>query len=99
MTAIKGTDFKKEFKDVCDRAYRGETFIISRPRNENVVVISEKKYEQMERLLKYAMLLSQNSKTDPDSGIHKRSIGRYSAGFVSVSEDFDDTLEGLEDHI
>ncbi len=61
MTAIKGTTFKTEFKKICDLANKGESFIIIRPGNENVVIISEKEYQQLIRAKAYAELLSGNS--------------------------------------
>ena len=49
MTAIKGIDLKTRFKEFCDRAFNGESFIISRPQNENVVLMSEKEYVELEK--------------------------------------------------
>lgn len=49
MTAIKGIDLKTRFKEFCDRAFNGESFIISRPQNENVVLMSEKEYAELEK--------------------------------------------------
>ncbi len=47
MVAVKGTTVKKQFKDICDRAFRGEVFIISRPKDENVVLVSASEYERL----------------------------------------------------
>ena len=99
MTAIKGTDFKKDFKNVCDRAYNGEVFIISRPHNENVVVISEKDYSQLEHLKAYEQIIRKMIDNQKEGTTHKRTIGKYADGLVYISDDFDDTLEGLEDYI
>ena len=49
MIAVKGTDVKNNFKSVCDRVFLGETVIISRPKNENVVMISEREYAEFEK--------------------------------------------------
>ena len=49
MIAVKGADIKYNFKAICDKVFGGETVIVSRPKNENVVLVSEKKYQEMER--------------------------------------------------
>jgi antitoxin YefM len=49
MVAVKGTDLKNNFKSICDRAFMGEAIIISRPKNENVVLISEREYAEFEK--------------------------------------------------
>ncbi len=49
MVALSGTTVKNDFKNICDRVYKGEVVIISRPRNENVVLISEKEYAELEK--------------------------------------------------
>lgn len=50
MVAVKGTTVKNDFKNICDRAFKGEIFIISRPKDENVVIISEKEYAELDRM-------------------------------------------------
>ena len=57
MVAVKGTTVKNDFKNICDRAFHGEVFIISRPKNENVVIVSEREYAELERLKKNAEYL------------------------------------------
>ena len=42
MVVVKGIDIKQNFKSICDRVFNGETMIISRPRNENIVLIKKK---------------------------------------------------------
>ena len=49
MVAVKGTDVKTNFKALCDRVFLGETIIISRPKNENIVMISERAYAEFEK--------------------------------------------------
>jgi len=49
MIAIRGNDVKKNFKEVCDRVYEGEVTIISRPKNRNIVMVSEQFYQELER--------------------------------------------------
>ena len=50
MLAVKGTTVKNDFKNICDRAYRGEVFVISRPKDENVILMSERAYAELERM-------------------------------------------------
>ena len=40
-------DLRDNLKALCDKVFHGETLIISRPRNENVVMLSEKEYNEM----------------------------------------------------
>ena len=58
MVAIKGADIKYNFKSICDRVFGGETIIVSRPKNENIVLVSEKKYEELERAQRNAEYLT-----------------------------------------
>lgn len=58
MVAIKGADIKYNFKSICDRVFGGETIIVSRPKNENIVLLSEKKYEELERAQRNADYLA-----------------------------------------
>lgn len=76
MVAVKGADIKYGFKAICDRVFKGETIIISRPKNENIVMLSEKKYQEFERLKKYAELyLEQQEKLERSFKSLKGSAG------------------------
>ena len=37
MLAVKSMDVRGHFKEWCDKVFSGETLIISRPKNENIV--------------------------------------------------------------
>ena len=50
MLAVKSMDVRDNFKDFCDKVFNGEILIVSRPKNENVVIISESKFNEMQRL-------------------------------------------------
>ena len=52
MLPVKSMDVRDNFKSLCDKVFHGETLIISRPKNENVVMVSEEKYNEMAELLK-----------------------------------------------
>ena len=56
MIAIKTADLTQDFKRVADRIIQGETFLISRPRNENIVMITEKEYNELAEIRKKAAL-------------------------------------------
>ena len=52
MIALRAIDLKKDFKKVCNTVLSGDSVIIARPKNENIVLLSEKKYNEMEYLAK-----------------------------------------------
>ena len=56
MVAIKTVDLTQDFKSVADRIIRGEKILISRPRNENIVMITEKEYNELADARKKAAL-------------------------------------------
>ena len=47
MIAVKSLDVRENFKEWCNKVIGGETLIVSRPKNENVVIVSEKEYNEM----------------------------------------------------
>ena len=47
MLAVKSMDVRDNFKNFCEKVYNGETLIISRPKNENIVMLSESEYNEM----------------------------------------------------
>ncbi|MCL2079896.1 MAG: type II toxin-antitoxin system Phd/YefM family antitoxin [Oscillospiraceae bacterium] len=50
MLAIKTADLTQDFKRYADRVIKGEKVLISRPKNENLVVITEQEYNEFEKL-------------------------------------------------
>ena len=70
MVAVKGTDVKNNFKSLCDRVFLGETIIISRPKNENIVMISEKEFSEYEKARRNYEYLSKI-----DRAIEQRNAG------------------------
>ena len=40
---------RDNFKDWCNQVINGETLIVSRPKNENVVILSEKEYNELQK--------------------------------------------------
>ena len=58
MIAVKGTTVKSNFKSICDQIIQGEIFFVTRPREENIVMISAKEYNELERIRKNAEYLA-----------------------------------------
>ena len=56
MLAVKSMDVRDNFKSLCDKVFNGETLIISRPKNENIVMLSEAEYNEMMKAKRNAML-------------------------------------------
>ena len=63
MFAVKSMDVRDNFKILCEKVYKGETVFISRPKNENVVMISEKGYNEMLKAKKNAEYLAMLDKS------------------------------------
>lgn len=63
MLAVKSMDVRENFKALCDKVFRGETLIISRPKNENIVMISEAEYNEMMKAKKNAEYLAMLDKS------------------------------------
>jgi antitoxin YefM len=49
MIALKTVDVRKEFRRVSDLVNSGEKVLISRPHNENLVILSEREFNELER--------------------------------------------------
>ena len=58
MLAVKSMDVRENFKEWCNKVVGGETLVVSRPRNENVVIVSEKEYNEMAKAKKNAEYLA-----------------------------------------
>lgn len=63
MIAVKSMDVRDNFKALCDKVFNGETLIISRPKNENVVMLSEAEYNEMVKAKKNADYLAMLDKS------------------------------------
>lgn len=51
-------DVRENFKEWCNKVIGGEMLVVSRPRNENVVIISEKEYNEMAKAKRNAEYLA-----------------------------------------
>jgi len=50
MIAVRTIDIRNDFKRVSRLVYAGEPVLVARPRNENLVVITEEEYNKLEKL-------------------------------------------------
>lgn len=92
MIVTKPAELRKNQKEYFEKAYAGETVVVSRPRNENVAIISEQVYRkimQERRLMLYyfklkeAGVLEMNKKGLCENGYDVLDEGSY------VAEDTD----------
>ena len=58
MIATKPLDLRSNLRKYMDFAFKGEPVIIARPKNENVVMVSEKDYNELMRLRQNAEYLA-----------------------------------------
>ncbi len=56
-------DVRENFKSLCDKVFRGETLIVSRPKNENIVMISETEYNDIMKAKRNADYLAMLDKS------------------------------------
>ena len=83
MLAVKSMDVRDNFKSLCDKVFKGETLIISRPKNENIVMISETEYNNMMKAKRNAEYLAMLDKSMAEA---------EAGGFVTK------TMDNLKDH-
>jgi len=58
MIALRTMDLRNDFKKVSDLVNSGETVLITRPRNENLVVLSEREYNELDKARRNAEYLA-----------------------------------------
>lgn len=63
MLAVKSMDVRKNFKLLCDKVFMGETLIVSRPKNENIVMMSESEYNEIMKAKRNAEYLAMLDKS------------------------------------
>lgn len=77
MIAVRSMDVRNNFKTFCDRVFHGETLIVSRPKNENIVMLSETEYNEImkaKRNAEYLATLDKSMKEAENGGFITRSI-------------------------
>ena len=63
MLAVKSMDVRENFKALCDKVFHGETLVVSRPKNENIVMLSEYEYNEMMKAKRNADYLAMLDKS------------------------------------
>jgi antitoxin YefM len=63
MLAVKSMDVRDNFKALCDKVFGGETLIVSRPKNENIVMMSEQEYNELQKAKRNAEYLAMLDKS------------------------------------
>ena len=63
MLAVKSMDVRDNFKSFCDKVFDGETLIVSRPKNQNVVMMSEAEYNNIMKAKRNAEYLTMLDKS------------------------------------
>ena len=49
MTIVKQMDLRSNIKKYLDLAFSGETVVVPRKENKNVIILSEKEYKELEK--------------------------------------------------
>ena len=63
MLAVRSMDVRDNFKALCDKVFNGETLIISRPKNENIVMLSENEHNELMKAKRNADYLAMIDKS------------------------------------
>ena len=82
MLALKAIDVKNNFKSICAQVFSGETVLLSRPKNQNIVMISEAEYNRMEkarRNLDYLKMLDESEKQLQEGRIVEKTMSELEA--------------------
>ena len=77
MIAVKQVDIKANMKKYFDMVFQGEQIIVPRKRNENVIVISEQEYnelQQIKRNVEYMKMINKSMKEAKDGNFIAKSI-------------------------
>ncbi len=64
MLAVKSADVRDHFKEWCDKIIMGETVVVSRPRNQNIYMISEAEYNALQKAKRDAEYMTILQKSD-----------------------------------
>ena len=71
MLAVKSANVRDNFKEWCDKISKGETVVVSRPRNENIYMINEAEYNALQKAKRNAEYM-----TMIDRGIAQLESGK-----------------------
>lgn len=84
MLAVKSMNVRNNFRDWCNRVIHGETIIVSRPKNENIVMISEAEYNDMMKAKRNADYLNML-----DGSLAEAEAGGFIAKTIEDLESFE----------
>ena len=82
MLAVKSMDVRDNFKALCVKVFNGETLIVSRPKNENIVMMSEAEYNDMmkaKRNAEYLAMLDKSMEEAAAGGFIMKTITELEA--------------------
>ena len=85
MVALKAIDVKNNFQSICSQVFGGETVMLSRPKNQNVVMISEAEYNKLEkarRNLEYLMMLDESEKQLQEGRVVEKTMAELEANIA-----------------
>ena len=88
MTIAKTRDVRDKFKSYCYQTASGEIFVIPRPKNQNVVMISESAYNEL------LQLAEKQRRADYIAMLQKSMAEAEAGGLVLTSIE---ELEGYEE--
>ena len=76
MLAVKSMDVRENFKSLCDKVFKGETLIVSRPKNENIVMMSESEYNEIMKAKRNAEYLAMLDKSIFKAFVKKLALAK-----------------------
>ncbi len=80
--AIKTADISQDFRRIADLVIGGEKVLVSRPHNENLMVITEKEYNELDKLRRneaYLNMLKTSIKEAEDGDVVEYSMDSLNA--------------------
>jgi antitoxin YefM len=84
MLAVKSIEVRDHFKNFCDRVFSGETVIVSRPKNQNIVMLSEHEYNNMAKAKRNADYLAMI-----DKSMEEARSGGFIVKSIAELEDYE----------
>ena len=82
MLAVKSMDVRDNFKALCDKVFNGEILIVSRPKNENIVMMTEAEYNDImkaKRNAEYLAMLDKSMEEAAAGGFTTKTITELEA--------------------
>lgn len=82
MLAVRSMEVRDNFKNLCDKVFNGETVIVSRPKNENIVMLSEFEYNEMlkaKRNAEYLAMIDKSMEEAEKGGFIVKSLEELEA--------------------